>query len=60
MLGNPKTDSFIDSNAKVPLAHRLALISDALYKVILCSSIHVLLHFYLSKTSNIIIFEFDH
>lgn len=33
MLGNPKTDYFIDTNAKVPFAHRLALISNALYKL---------------------------
>ncbi|KAI4380242.1 hypothetical protein MLD38_006457 [Melastoma candidum] len=32
VLGNPVTDSFIDSNAKIPYAHRLSLISDDLYE----------------------------
>ncbi|XP_040996609.1 serine carboxypeptidase-like 10 isoform X1 [Juglans microcarpa x Juglans regia] len=32
MLGSPVTDSFTDSNAKIPLAHRLTLISDQLYE----------------------------
>ncbi|KAK0570689.1 hypothetical protein LWI29_005054 [Acer saccharum] len=31
MLGNPKTDSFIDPNSLVPFAHRLTLISTELY-----------------------------
>lgn len=33
MLGNPKTDDFIDVNSVVPYAHRLTLISDELYEV---------------------------
>ncbi|KAG7945026.1 hypothetical protein I3843_15G132300 [Carya illinoinensis] len=32
VLGNPVTDSFTDSNSKIPYAHRLALISDQLYQ----------------------------
>ncbi|KAG8639571.1 hypothetical protein MANES_14G155200v8 [Manihot esculenta] len=32
VLGNPKTDSFIDDNSRVPFAHGLTLISDQLYK----------------------------
>lgn len=33
MLGNPKTDDFVDVNSVVPFAHRLTLISDELYDV---------------------------
>ncbi|GAB2268093.1 hypothetical protein Dimus_003071 [Dionaea muscipula] len=32
VLGNPATDDFIDANARVPLAHRLSLVSDGLYQ----------------------------
>ncbi|KAE8125970.1 hypothetical protein FH972_020729 [Carpinus fangiana] len=32
VLGNPLTDSFIDTNAKIPYAHRLTLISNELYE----------------------------
>lgn len=32
VLGNPKTDSFIDDNSRIPFAHRLTLISDELYE----------------------------
>uniref|UniRef100_A0A2N9IW73 Serine carboxypeptidase-like 18 n=1 Tax=Fagus sylvatica TaxID=28930 RepID=A0A2N9IW73_FAGSY len=32
ILGNPKTDDFIDDNSRVPFAHRLTLISDELYE----------------------------
>ncbi|KAE8056750.1 hypothetical protein FH972_013493 [Carpinus fangiana] len=32
VLGNPKTDSFIDENSRIPFAHRLTLISDELYE----------------------------
>ncbi|XP_041019111.1 serine carboxypeptidase-like 13 [Juglans microcarpa x Juglans regia] len=32
VLGNPKTDSFIDDNSRIPFSHRLTLISDVLYK----------------------------
>ncbi|BFG35771.1 hypothetical protein CerSpe_220460 [Prunus speciosa] len=32
LLGNPSTDINIDANSRVPFAHRLALISDELYK----------------------------
>ncbi|KDP35358.1 hypothetical protein JCGZ_10342 [Jatropha curcas] len=32
VLGNPKTDSFIDDNSRVPFVHRLTLISDELYE----------------------------
>ncbi|GAB2219357.1 hypothetical protein Drorol1_Dr00006992 [Drosera rotundifolia] len=32
VLGNPATDDFIDANARVPLAHRISLISDDIYK----------------------------
>lgn len=32
MLGNPKTDDYIDPNSKVPFAHRLTLISNELYE----------------------------
>ncbi|KAB1214925.1 Serine carboxypeptidase-like 18 [Morella rubra] len=32
LLGNPVTDPKFDDNSKVPLAHRLAIISDELYK----------------------------
>ncbi|PKI37607.1 hypothetical protein CRG98_042031 [Punica granatum] len=30
VLGNPVTDSFIDDNSRIPYAHLLTLISDAL------------------------------
>ena len=33
MLGNPLTDSYIDFNARIPFAHRVALISDRLSEV---------------------------
>ena len=33
LLGNPATDFKLDENSKVQFAHRLALISDELYKV---------------------------
>eukprot|EP00257_Ricinus_communis_P028309 XP_025015723.1 serine carboxypeptidase-like 18 [Ricinus communis] len=32
ILGNPKTDDFIDENSLFPFAHRLTLISDELYE----------------------------
>ncbi|PKI50686.1 hypothetical protein CRG98_028923 [Punica granatum] len=32
VLGNPKTDDYIDVNSRVPFAHRMTLISDELYK----------------------------
>ncbi|XP_059453626.1 serine carboxypeptidase-like 18 isoform X2 [Corylus avellana] len=32
VIGGPATDSFIDTNAKIPYAHRLTLISDQLYE----------------------------
>ncbi|GAV85646.1 LOW QUALITY PROTEIN: Peptidase_S10 domain-containing protein, partial [Cephalotus follicularis] len=32
ILGNPKTDDFIDENSLVPFAHRLTLISNQLYQ----------------------------
>ncbi|XP_031378195.1 serine carboxypeptidase-like 2 [Punica granatum] len=32
VLGNPKTDDYIDDNSRVPFAHRMTLISDELYK----------------------------
>ncbi|KAF2309497.1 hypothetical protein GH714_003287 [Hevea brasiliensis] len=32
ILGNPKTDDFIDENSVVPFVHRLTLISNELYK----------------------------
>ncbi|KAB1204248.1 Serine carboxypeptidase-like 18 [Morella rubra] len=32
VLGNPKTDDFIDDNSRIPFAHRLTLISDELYE----------------------------
>eukprot|EP00257_Ricinus_communis_P012552 XP_002535430.3 serine carboxypeptidase-like 17 [Ricinus communis] len=32
VLGNPKTDYFLDLNARVPFAHRLTLISDQIYQ----------------------------
>ncbi|KAL8491135.1 hypothetical protein ACS0TY_022968 [Phlomoides rotata] len=31
VLGNPKADEFIDSNGKIPYAHRMGLLSDELY-----------------------------
>lgn len=33
MLGNPVTDIEIDWNSRIQYAHRMALISDELYKV---------------------------
>ncbi|KAG7945028.1 hypothetical protein I3843_15G132400 [Carya illinoinensis] len=33
VLESPMTDTFTDSNSKVPFAHRLTLISDQLYEV---------------------------
>ncbi|KAE8037303.1 hypothetical protein FH972_009903 [Carpinus fangiana] len=32
VLGSPKTDSYLDANARVQFAHRLTLISDELYE----------------------------
>ncbi|XP_015578548.1 serine carboxypeptidase-like 17 isoform X1 [Ricinus communis] len=32
LLGNPGTDSKFDGNSKIPFAHRMAIISDELYK----------------------------
>nr|XP_023913727.1 serine carboxypeptidase-like 3 [Quercus suber]POF08972.1 serine carboxypeptidase-like 18 [Quercus suber] len=32
VLGNPKTDDFLDDNSRVPFAHRLTLISDELFE----------------------------
>ncbi|TKY71230.1 Serine carboxypeptidase 7 [Spatholobus suberectus] len=32
LIGSPTTDEFINSNSKIPFAHRLALISDDLYE----------------------------
>ncbi|KAI3789087.1 hypothetical protein L2E82_01874 [Cichorium intybus] len=32
VLGNPRTDSTDDYNSKIPFAHRVALLSDAIYK----------------------------
>lgn len=34
MIGNPFTDKLSDSNSRVQFAHRLALLSDELFKVI--------------------------
>ncbi|XP_030458784.1 serine carboxypeptidase-like 18 [Syzygium oleosum] len=31
VLGNPKTDDFIDDNSRIPFAHRVALVSDELF-----------------------------
>ena len=33
MIANPLTDKFIDFNSRVQAAHRLALLSDELFKV---------------------------
>lgn len=33
-LGCPHTDTIVETNAKIPFSHRLALISDAMYEVI--------------------------
>lgn len=33
VLGNPVTSPYYETNAKIPFSHRLALISDQLYKV---------------------------
>jgi len=32
VLGNPKTDDFLDDNSRIPFAHRLTLISDELFE----------------------------
>ncbi|PRQ37046.1 putative peptidase S10, serine carboxypeptidase, alpha/Beta hydrolase [Rosa chinensis] len=32
VIGNPVTDTAVDGNAQIPIAHRLSLISDQLYK----------------------------
>ncbi|OWM84337.1 hypothetical protein CDL15_Pgr027106 [Punica granatum] len=34
VLGNPKTDDYIDDNSRVPFAHRMTLISNELYKML--------------------------
>ena len=34
-MGNPGTNLNIDFNSRVPVAHRLALISDEIFEVIL-------------------------
>ncbi|KAF8042582.1 hypothetical protein BT93_A1041 [Corymbia citriodora subsp. variegata] len=34
VLGNPKTDDFVDDNSRVPLAHRLTLISSEMYEML--------------------------